>query len=161
MTLPDVGSLAQYGGVKVNDHPVVDPQTDLDADEDNKARCDVAAMTHVAPRAWCRFTTAATTGAMILVSHDSNWGSLGGVAPTLSRISAGVFDVTWPTTVTDELGVSHTLNIRWAWPPNHRAITAILTNAIPQASNRVRVYVRDNTLAVADIAGTDIDLVVG
>ena len=157
-----VRSLAAFGGTKRNAFPVTDSTTDYDAPEDNLMRAAAAAVTHTQTLAWCRFTTAATTGTLVLVAHDALWGSLGGVAPTLTRVSAGIFEITWPSSVDDEVipPNTETLNLRWA-RPNHRSTSYRDVNAIPQSANVVRVYVRDNTLALADVVGTDIDVWVG
>ena len=113
MTLPDIDTLATFGG-QLNDYsPVVDPTTDRPAAGTNQAYSSIAMVTHTAPRAWCRFVTSATTPALATNNgHDAMWGSSSGVKPTLLRNSIGNYSVTWPLTVTDEMGVSHTVNLR-------------------------------------------------
>lgn len=158
MTLPDVDDLATLGGTKTNAHPVEDPTTDLDAAQDNKQRCDVAMMTHTAPRAWARFTAAATTGAMVLVAHDAHWGNTAPVAPVLARSSAGIFTLTFPTSVNDELAVAHTTNFRGAWGTSRGGATKYTIDVIPSSANVLTAYVRDAANALADAAGVGFDV---
>ncbi len=112
MTLPAIYTLSTYGGAMANYAPVEDPTTDRDATAANQAYASAAAATHTTPRAWARFTAAASTGAMVLVAHDAVWGT--SVPPTLARTSAGIFTVTWPATITDELGTVQTVALRAA-----------------------------------------------
>lgn len=113
--LPESSAIDTYGGALTDYRPVTDPTTDRPAASMNKALCDVAMMTHVSVRAFVRFTGAATTGALVLQYHDAQWGSTPAVAPTLARTSAGVYTITFPATVSDELNGSHTLALRGAW----------------------------------------------
>jgi len=160
MTLPDTDTLETLGGKLQNFAPVADPLTDLDADADNKARCDIAMMTHTAPRTWCRFTAGASTAALVRVARDEQWaakmGSAGG--PTLTRASTGTFELTYPTMVTDELGVSKTLQLRGGWGNSRSLSTAFFVSVIPTAANKLTVYVRDTAGALSDTAGADFDI---
>lgn len=106
-TTPTIG-FVNYGGI-----PVTDPTTDQDAAAYNQLLADVAQMTRTAPRAIAQFVTAASTGAMSLVSHQAMWGSAPAVAPALARSAGGIFTVAWPTTVTDPLGITQTLNLKY------------------------------------------------
>jgi hypothetical protein len=155
MTLPDSDSLSTYGGAFADyGVSVVDPTTDQAAADYNKMAASVAMMTNTAIRAWAIFTTAATTGAMVLQSHGAVWGT--SVAPTLSRNTTGTFDVTWPSTVTDELSVSHTVNIRGVLHPNPYGSGFVHAQASRQAANVVRVYTFSILGLADDMLGTDI-----
>lgn len=161
MTLPDVDTLAgSLGGTMQNYSPVEDPNTDLDAAYDNRARCDVAMMTHTATRAWARITLAATTGAMVLVAHDAQWGNSAPVAPALARTGTGVFTLTWPSAVNDELAASHTVNLRGVHRPNVRGATLYHVLAEVTAANVVTVRAFNSAGAASDAAGVDIDVFV-
>lgn len=125
MTLPDIDSLASYGGALANYSPVVDPETDEDAAHRNRYACNVAMMTQTAPRAICSFvgvtgTTPTDPGGFV---HAALWGGGGGVKPTVSWSSTGIWLVTWPTDVDTDLtnepaakggGDSHSVNLRRA-----------------------------------------------
>lgn len=159
--IPDVDSLATYGGALENyGIGVIDPLTDRDALAMNRALATVAGMSHTAIRAWCRFTTAATTGGMVLVSHDAVWGNGSSVAPVLARSSAGVFTVTWPTTVTDELGVSHAVSFRCSLRPNVSSSTCYHANAVRTSANILTVYTFLANGTADDIAGTTVNVFV-
>lgn len=161
MTFPDTDSLDLYGGA-LKDYPIAatDATTDRPAASANQAYASVAAMTHTGYRAWARFTAAATTGAMILVAHDAAWGNAGGVAPALARSGTGVFTLTWSTTQTDELNVSHTVNFRAA-DGQARGATAYHVQAGPSSPNVVTVTIYSTAAvpyAVNDAVGVDIDV---
>lgn len=157
--LPDIPTLADdLGGVMANYTDVEDATTDLDAAFDNSSRCNVAMMAHCALRSWARITLAATTGALVLAAHDAMWGNTLLVAPVLARSSQGIFTLTYPETVTDELGVAHTLNFRDGWA-THRLITgALFINVVPTSANVLTIYVRDVTGALVDSVGTDVSV---
>lgn len=110
MTLPDTSSLDTYGGELSDYRPITDPTTDRPAEGANKAFADVAAMTITAPRAYVQIVGHATTPT--LADHWALWGEAPSVAPTLSRTGAGVIEVAWPSTITDDLGGTHTLQVR-------------------------------------------------
>jgi hypothetical protein len=130
VTVPDIDNLASLGGILQNYRPVEDPTTDLDAGFGNKTRANAAAMTQTAPRAMVIFTTASTTGGLVLVGHWSLWGNTPTVAPSLARLTTGQYTVTWPATVTDELGVTHTVSLRAAMASTE-GTTAYDPNAYP------------------------------
>jgi hypothetical protein len=133
MTLPDKSSLSgDYGGPYTDGRPVEDPTTEVGAAPLNAALNDAAMLTHTAPRAWVLFTGKTYTSGTVSVTpddHDALWGSGTGVRPTIGETSAGVFVITWATTQTDELGVSHTLNIRVPVPLALGSVTALATPA--------------------------------
>lgn len=155
MTLPDIDALSTYGGALANYSPVVDPTTDEDASARNKYAANVAMMTHTAPRALASFLGHATTPADPASGfvHDAMWGNALGVKPTVVKAGTGIYDMTWPASVNDELGVAHALNLRRALAQvessdgTFRDAQAKVTSA-----NSVRVY----TFAVTtlnDLAG--------
>ena len=79
------------------------------------------------------------------------WGSSSGVKPTLARTSAGVYTLTWPTTVTDQLGASHNVNLRWAKASCEDA--AGFFRAKVTSPNVVTVTCTDTSNAANDFAG--------
>lgn len=157
MTAPDIDSLATYGGALNNYAPVTDPTTDRDAAAANQAYASAAAMTHTSRRCWARFVGAASTGALALQvtnGHDSHWGSASGVKPTFVRTSAGIVVLTWPATVTDEIGVVHTLNLRWARCANEDADGFF--RAKVTSPNVVTVTMSTTAAAASDFVGNGI-----
>lgn len=118
MSLPDKDSLSStFGGPYTDSRPVEDPTTEVGATPLNTALCDVAMMTHTAPRAWVRFVGVTALGAVTVVDHDALWGSGTSVKPTIDHTGSGVYTITWAASQEDELGEAHTLLIRkpYAW----------------------------------------------
>ena len=155
MTIPDIDDLSSLGGVKENYGPIVDPLTDLDADQDNRSRADVAGMTHTAVRAVRQFIGAASSPPTepSSNSHDAVWGNDVGVKPTIVRNSAGYHTITWPAEVTTELGETVALNFRWAHAVAHGS-TAFMVNCGVVTANTVDVRIFDAAGAAADGVGT-------
>ncbi len=156
MTLPNVDTVETYGGLLVDyGIGVVNSETDRAAENANRAYANVAMATHTNVRAWARFTAAATTGAMVLQAHDALWGNTSFVVPTLSRSTQGVFDITWPTSVTPETAeTAIPINIRCVGAPNVEGTSLRIPQASRQAANIVRVYTFDAAGALQDFAGT-------
>jgi|SRR5215210_762124 len=151
MTLPDIDAIETLGGALRDFSPVEDPETERSADDANKAYCDVAMATHTLTRAWARITTHATTPT--LAAHDEQWAARTSTVPVVARTGAGVFTVTWPSLVTDELAVTHALNLRDAWAAAHGA-TAVHVQADVTGPAVVTVRVFDMAGAATDAAGT-------
>jgi len=158
MTLPDVDSLSNYGGALSDYFPVEDPTTDRAAAAANQGYASAAAATHTIGRSWVRFVTSATAPALTTVnSNDAVWGNAIGVLPVLARVSAGLFTITWPATVIDELGATHTINLRRAEIMAEGG-TLIPVQCTVTAANVVTVYVFTTAGAASDQAGTTLHL---
>ncbi len=117
MTLPDIDALSTYGGPLNNYAPIVDPTTDEDAASRNKYAMNVAMMTHMIPRAMRSFVGVAgatPTDPLSGLVHDALWGNGTGLKPVVGWSATGVWTCTWPATVVDELGVTHSVNLRRA-----------------------------------------------
>lgn len=156
MTLPRIASLSSYGGAKTNLSPVEDYSTDEDASDRNNYVADVAGMTHTACRAWRSFVTGASAASEPPSNaHDSNWGNAPGVLSSAVRsaVTAGQYVVTWPATVTDELGNVSTLNIRRAWASIEGGIPGLVTVQVSGA-NSVTVNLFNPSGTANDLAGS-------
>jgi hypothetical protein len=157
MTAPDIDSLATYGGAMADYASVEDATTDLGAAYFNKMSASVAAMTHTAPRAVRRFVGHATTPAdpSSGLVHDSMWGSASGVKPTVTRNATGDITITWTSTQTDELGVSHTIGLRYAkgWA---EGATAYHVQCSCPTVNTVNVRIFDMAGVASDAVGATI-----
>ena len=153
MTLPDIATLDTYGGAKANYAPVEDYSTDEDADDRNSYVADVAGMTHTAVRAWRRFTGHATTPADPVSNiFDNVWGSDTANKPAVTKGGTGVYVITHAATVTDELGVVHSVNLRGAWA-SVEGSTLYFTTAEVTSPNVITVRVYDTTFALNDAVG--------
>lgn len=161
--LPDIDSLATYGGPLANFAPVVDPTTDEDAAWRNLYAMNVAMLGHTAPRALRSFVGHATapTDPVSGFVHDALWGNSAPVKSTVAKdggAGTGRYTSTWPTTIVDELGVTHTINLRraHAWAEGS---TAYHCQAEISSANVVMVRVTDMAGAAADAAGVTINIV--
>lgn len=118
--LPNVCDPVEYGLPKTNydTNGVVNPETELDASEYEPVAVDVAAMSHVAPRAIV-YVNLVVGGATIL-DYDSVWGDAPAVTPVAARSAQGVVTVTWAASGYNDLNptparqVQRAPNIRFA-----------------------------------------------
>jgi hypothetical protein len=169
MALPGVAAAATYGGI-LNDYtPSIDASTDRPAAGTNPAYADVAAMTHTITRLAVRMTLLSAGTTPTLVSWDATWNNGNNAAPVLARSSAGVFTITVPATVQDEIPLTSpgyigpvTVNLRQGWGNARGATTWYDVQVIPTAANVATVYFWKNTagtLSLTDPASnTDVDV---
>jgi hypothetical protein len=155
MTAFNIDSFSTYGGPFANyGAGVVDPTTDMDASQGNKFLAAAAGMTHTCPRAWVSMTVDGTA-TPTLVAHDAIWGSSIAVQPTLAYSgSTGIFTVTWPATVSDEIPVGAAgytgplpLNLRAGWA-NLRVVSTPYLLFVTVSSANVA------TLSIYNLAGS-------
>lgn len=152
--LPDVDALTSYGGAKENYAPVEDSTTDEDAEHRNLYAGNVAMMTHTAVRAWVRLKGHASSPTDPSSNvHDAVWGNDATVKPATARTGTGVFTITWPETVTDELGEEHSVNLRQVVGVNVEGSTLYFAQATITAPNVVTLYVFNSSAAANDAAG--------
>jgi hypothetical protein len=148
MPLPDVDSFATLAGPLNQYSSVEDPTTDLPAVADNALRGDAAAMTHSATRGYWVFLYNGST--VTITEADAVWGSSPTYYPTPARTSAGLFTLTFPTTVpyVDSSGTAN-VNLRRGWAniegsPLEAHVERTSANVVT-----VRVYT-PSTLAATD-----------
>lgn len=141
MTLPAVDDINTLGGVLQNEDPIEDPLTQISADLDNINRADTAMMTHTAIRAIRSFVAGAVpSDPLTLLVHEAVWGSEALVKPPVTQVATGKYDITWPTTVDDELGESHTVNLRRAFAQVD-GVVAYITTCTVTSANVVQVCI--------------------
>jgi len=163
MVLPDRDSIDTYGGSLANYADPVDPTTDEDAAWRNKYVANVAMMTHTATRGARSFlgTTGGCTGIADPLTgfiHDAVWGDGAGLKIVASYVQTGVYELTAPTQVSDELGVQHSLTIRRAWANVDSSDgTLRIANAKPSSAQRMTVYTyeaaADGTIKPSELVG--------
>lgn len=165
MTLPDIDSLALFGGALNDFAPVTDPTTDRPSggatgatSGSNVAYADVAMATWTQMRSWVQFTGAASTGAMVLVNHASLWGNGPSVAPTLARSGTGVYTITLPSTVQDQLLVSHTVNLRWAKATYVNAAGALMPADCSVSANVITIKTYNTSASAHDATGITLNV---
>ena len=161
--LPDKDDLGTYGGALSNYSDVVDPTTDEDAAWRNKYVANVAMMTHTLTRGARSFL--GSTGGVTQIAdpstgfvHDNVWGDGASVKATASYVQTGVYFVTVPTAVADELGVQHSVNIRRAWGNVDSSDgTLRIANAKPSSARAMTVYtfeaLADGTVKPSQLVG--------
>lgn len=132
MTLPDTDAfVATYGGAAADlGITVVDPTTDRPAAAGNKMFCGAAMLTHLAWRAVVKITASGIP----INGHFACWGDTPDLCPTAVRVSTGLYTITWPTTVTDALGVVHTVSFRAARAKFYGSAVALLSTCTPAAN---------------------------
>lgn len=101
--LPNTASINNYGGPKNDYSAPIDPSTDRSATGVNPAYGDLAAMTHTAFRVWAHLTLYSSGAAPTVVAHDETWNNGNNVALVAARVSPGIFTMTYPSTVVDEI----------------------------------------------------------
>lgn len=146
MTLPSIDSIDTYGGALENYSDPVDPTTDEDAAYRNKYAANVAMSTHTLTRGARSIlgTTGGATGVADPSSgfvHDNVWGDTSAVKMVASYVQTGVYFMTAPTAVSDELGTSHNVNIRRAWANvDSDDGTLRVATAKPSGARAITVY---------------------
>lgn len=146
MTLPDRDSISTYGGALANYGAMVDPTTDEDAAWRNKYAANVAMMTHTITRSARTFL--GTSGGATSVAdpstgfvHDAVWGDSSSVKPSVTHVQTGIYDIVYPSTVSDELAVDHSVAVRRAWGNVEQSDSTLrVAQAAVSSSQKVRVY---------------------
>jgi hypothetical protein len=146
--LPEKLSYDSLGGEKSDYSAIVDSSTDRSAVEVNAAYAAVAMMSRTAPRALVRMTV--STSDPVIASWESVWKAGTATAPTLVRSGAGVYSITFPSSVLDEQGNSHSLNFFGAQVSSEDFTTAWLLAAYATSANSITVYVKNTSGVAAD-----------
>lgn len=154
--LPNIATINTYGGPKTNYSPIEDATTDESADDRNEYVADVAGMTQTAMRAMCRFVGHGTTPTDPASNvHFAVWGNDVSVKPTVANAGTGVYTITWPTTINDELDEEYSINLGAAWA-NVEGSTLYFVQATVTAPNVVTVYVFNSSGAANNAVGVTI-----
>ena len=146
MTLPDRDALSTYGGALDNYGQMTDPTTDEDAAWRNKYVANVAMMTHTVTRAVRSFL--GTSGGATSIAdpstgfiHDAVWGDSSTVKPSVTHVQTGIYDIVYPSTVSDELAADHSVVVRRAWGNVEQSDSTLrIASPAVSASQKVRVY---------------------
>lgn len=146
MPLPDASDIASFGAPKRNyEIAPVDRETDLDAAEFNRLACDVAMASRMVDRVEVTFAAGAIPS---VVRFEAVWKSKTITSPSVAKTATGVFTVTLPATVLDELSGAHTVN---------------LTSAVGWSASETPLHVQASassnvlTVRVFDMAGAPTD----
>jgi hypothetical protein len=158
MTLPQTASINSYGGLLEDALPVVDPTSEIDAASLNALSNDCSAMTSTAPRALLQFTTGASGENPAIYSSsnwttgfDSVWGNASGYLPTFTYAGTGVYIITYPASVPDQLGNLNPLIVRAATVDNLTYNEPCFFNTL-STGNQTSVFVYNSSGDAANIA---------
>ncbi len=127
-------------------------QTNTGGPGANQMIVDVAGLTRVSTRAFARFTAGTTPAIVSPNGHDAVWGNDSSVKPTPAHTATGTWTLTWPTQITDTLGVIRQLNLRWA-KVRVEGSTLAFAQCVVTSPNVVTVYGWNSAGAPNDLTG--------
>lgn len=108
--VPLASDLDSFGGRKENFEPVSIRSQQIDAKEWNEMAASVSAMSKTAFHG--EFSFQYVDGYVELTDHIAVWGSSSFLSPAVVRNSQGVFTVTLPESIIDELGREYVVSLR-------------------------------------------------
>jgi hypothetical protein len=118
--LPDKDTGATYQALAKQNYinlPPANAEWDWDNTLIAPMMCNVAGLGLSAPRAGFRLMLASSTAGMTLLSWNAVWQNCTPTTPIIARTGAGVFTVTFPTSVSDEynasLGITNTHTVQF------------------------------------------------
>lgn len=161
MSLPESTTYDQLGGTLTDYRPVENPDTDLSADASNLLRSNTAAMSRTAIRGWFTFTvTLLPAPSPVIASSDFDavYGNSLSVKPFIEIEDVGIYTVTFPSSIIDDLLVTRYLLIRCAvanYAPDDPTHYFDAKCKIMSA-NTMRIHIYDNTNTLSNPA-TDAD----
>jgi hypothetical protein len=107
-------TITNYGGPKIDAQPVSNPETQIAANEFNRAIEDTAQMTRTAYRAIVQWTTVTAAAPAPVptgtIQVRTVWGNGNAQKPSIQKASAGIYTVTFPSTFTDDIGFIETVS---------------------------------------------------
>lgn len=107
--------ITNYGGVRVDAKPQQNPQSEVAADDWNRATEDIAQLSRVPHKGTVWFDShtyaAPYTYSASDVSCRSQWGTGDAQKPTVSQTAAGRYTLTWAASYTDDLSESESLSL--------------------------------------------------
>jgi hypothetical protein len=152
------------GKVNYQALPPSNPLTDQDNTLISPSFVDVANLGQSCPQVVIGFTSAASTGAMVLTYYSSLWVNATVTLPILDRTGTGVFTFTVPATVSHEYTLAAnnvsdniTVNMNRATCTGVDTVTGcILASA---AGNIITVQLYNTSFSAADLAGANFTVV--
>jgi|GEM_PF-2208077 len=149
--LPDTAGVSTFGGNEYADEDaVVDPETEVSATYLNRMTTQLAASAYTQHRAWARVSVTATVPT--LEDHAAVWGDTPAVAPVVARTSAGIFTLTWPTSVDDLQATpeAHSVNIRAVVGHSIDGASALVPRWTITSANVLTVTIHNLSAAATD-----------
>lgn len=145
-------TLADFGGPYVNAKVVENPESQLDADDGNRAFEDLAQLTRTKYKAIVKFKTHnASPVPTTQVWHLSLWGTGDITKPAVTRAGAGLYTVTYASTLDDSLGYTETVSFF----DGHVACRPLLTSSTPDYSaSRIDTISGSSADLIVKVGGT-------
>lgn len=155
MTAPARATLGTYGGPWNDYSAVVDATTDVSAGNStsggNAWAIDTESMLRTAVRAWVVFTPAGT-GSPTLGTNWTMWPTSGNAAPVVTRTGVGLYAITCPVSVIDEMSASQTLNLL-AGDCQCQSQSVLWLAQVSVSGNVVSIAIFNSSGALADPSG--------
>lgn len=104
MTTP--ATIDRYGGHFSDLLPVEDPTTEISADYFVRLSTDASEMTRTTDKIMVRFATTVVAAPVAVepIMGRSHMGTGSGDLPTISKVGTGLYDITYPTSYTNQIG---------------------------------------------------------
>ena len=154
-------SFETYGGhtgkKNYNDVGLIDPTTDVSAEQFSREVADIAAMARTSPFAVMTYTQDDTgTNDPTVNYYDAHHGSGAAKAPTLTRNGDGDVTITWDASYSDPYGVSQSVALRHVKATAHGSgnVNAVCDWTPGDRVVRVRCFTADTGAAATDLVVT-------
>lgn len=146
-------SIDNYGGVKVDAEPVEDPTTELSADQYNRLAEDAAQMTRTSTKIFVKFATSSGgAGAITPTAGQAHRGTASGDLPTIAKTATGLYDITYPSTFVDALGVTENVGFTFS-SGRVKSLSVAGSVYTTEAGNIIHVAVRNSSDVLSDLGG--------
>lgn len=151
MTTPR--TIDSYGGIFADEFVVVDPTVEVSSAFDNVLHEDVAEMSRVPVKGIVRWTTTGTAAVVAVTptSGRSQMGTGSGQWPTIFKTATGTYEVAYPGSFTNGLGVSESIAIFAAIATVGGVGLVGQARATVIGGTTVSVEIRDSTEALSDL----------
>lgn len=154
--MSDPRTIENYGAPAdgfVDAFPVEDPTCEQSAAYANRELEDQAQLTRTPDKAIVRFSTTTSVGAVAVTNGRSHYGTGPTQHPTIARVSAGRYTITYATSYLDALGTSETVTFYTAKGHVESLSTAGNVQGTV-ASNVINVAVFDMAGVLSDLGGS-------
>jgi hypothetical protein len=153
MTTPR--TIDNYGGAFEDAEPVENPTTEQSADYGNRLHEDVAQLTRVPIKAWCKFFPTATAAptTVVATAGRSHMGTGSGNLPTIAKSATGTYSLTYASSFEDGLGEDETVSFvdGFILVNGGSSDAGASAQIVSIVSNVVIIKIYDETFAATDL----------
>jgi hypothetical protein len=144
-------SIDDFGGVKADAYPVESPEIEISAAEDNRVHEDLAHLTRTSERAYVLFpTSTGANGPVLPTGGASHMGTGSAQRPTIAKVGTGLYDITYPSTFVDRLGVTEPI-VFLGSKGQVKSVTVYGHVQTTQVGSVIHVAVFDGANALSDL----------